>query len=234
MTTTVQVITMGELPIAPRAVTDWNLVLVAGEWQDTSTALNSPIFGTVFKGTVDVISKFVVIQTLRTKDGSVKTFQRASFEGSGNLIWGAWEEKANYSAAELSALTSTLAGKQDKANLVTSFSITPLDTEYPSAKLVKDSLDALPAPDLSGYEVLSHKNNTILNASATEYPTSGLVKEELEMLRSELALISQNLIYTPMVLGGFHENIVTMAGEVKIPIFVCDEEGRVLLTKLGV
>lgn len=82
------------------------------------------------------------------------------------------------------ASIKSILGYEEANNKVTDWSVTPLDTNYPSEKLVRDSLSALSAPDLSDYELLINKNNSVLNASSTEYPTSGLVKDELETVRA--------------------------------------------------
>ena len=158
MATTLEIFTMGNLSIAPRTVVDWNSVFEAGDWQDTITALHSPIPGIVFKGTVDILSTFVVVQTLRTKSGTVRTFQRASYEETGALVWETWEEKANSS-------TLDIEGKQDKANLVTSFGAPPSDLKYPSEKLVKDSLDALTGANSS--TTFSITNSSMVGAVPT-------------------------------------------------------------------
>jgi hypothetical protein len=158
MATTLEIFTMGNLSIAPRTVVDWNSVFEAGDWQDTITALHSPIPGIVFKGTVDILSTFVVVQTLRTKSGTVRTFQRASYEETGALVWETWEEKANSS-------TLDIEGKQDKANLVTSFGAPPSELKYPSEKLVKDSLDALTGANSS--TTFSITNSSMVGAVPT-------------------------------------------------------------------
>ncbi|MBT9098389.1 hypothetical protein KFZ76_11795 [Methylovulum psychrotolerans] len=57
--------------------------------------------------------------------------------------------------ALLSDISAATVGKEDMANKVTAWSITPTDSNYPSEKLVKNSLDAISTPDLSGYAPLA-------------------------------------------------------------------------------
>ena len=99
-----------------------------------------------------------------------------------------------------------ISGKEDKSNKVTSFS-SPTDTQYPSAKLVKDSLDtkantsAIPTKvsdltndsgyltshqDISGKENISNKKTNLSDNSDTYYPTQKAVKTAIDTKQNSL------------------------------------------------
>ena len=78
-------------------------------------------------------------------------------------------------AAKIQALVTALVNKfEEKANKVTSWSGTVSDTNYPSEKLVKDSLD-------NKQDTSAKKTSWSATVSDDNYPSEKLVKDSLDL-----------------------------------------------------
>jgi hypothetical protein len=88
-------------------------------------------------------------------------------------------DKNNTLLSTSSVIDLPIESKEDKSNKVTAFS-TPTDTQYPSAKLVKDQLDLK--------EDVANKVNA-LDDSATHYPTTHVVKTIKDDFETRVSLL---------------------------------------------
>ena len=87
-------------------------------------------------------------------------------------------------AAKIQALVTALVNKfEEKANKVTSWSGTVSDTNYPSEKLVKDSLD-------NKQDTSAKKTSWSATVSDDNYPSEKLVKSPCWIIRVILPRIS--------------------------------------------
>lgn len=116
-------------------------------------------------------------------------------------------------------LTTGLSQKQDTSNLVTSISSASTDTEYPSAKLLYDSLSrkADAATTLSGYGITDGANTDLSNLTATgEAKFTAKANTDLDNLTAIAAEYIANQAmpsdsYTDLTLGASGTNYTAPA-----------------------
>ena len=90
--------------------------------------------------------------------------------------------------SKIQALVAALTGKfEEKINKVTSWSNTTSDTNYPSEKLVKDSLDTL---DSNKQNVSAKKTSWSSTVSDDNYPSEKLVKDSLDLKENSANKVS--------------------------------------------
>ena len=112
--------------------------------------------------------------------------------GSGGIGSAGGDAQSSINTKINTALVNLKANKEDSSNKVTSLSSSSTDTQYPSAKLVKDSLDGksdnghthsqylTSHQDITGKEDKSNKVTSLSSASTnTQYPSAKCVFDKL-------------------------------------------------------
>lgn len=95
--------------------------------------------------------------------------------------------------------SSAISGKEDTSNKVSSWSSTTDDTHYPTEKLVKDSLDSKQATLVSGTNIKTINNTSLLGSGNISIQGGGSV-----IVDNALSITSENPVQNKVITGALN------------------------------